>query len=131
MPNEKNKIYLTFKSTINKKPLLKIPSQFIIEIKKLSQLNQNIIIFKNIDDIIKIEQETSQIMFNNYYILLLKLKEKNEGFLIGNVKKIGDILIGTWPFNKQQEQASINNINEKFNNILKNPKDYTGICLIN
>ncbi|MFW9898157.1 MAG: hypothetical protein ACFFDO_02725 [Candidatus Thorarchaeota archaeon] len=121
---------LIFKSVISADPI-KIPSGFILELKKLSETNKNVVIFKNIDEVIKFGQESSLVSFNYYYILLFQLKNEMTGFLIGNVKRIGDILLGTWPFNKQQNQLSTEKIRESFNKVINNTYEYRKICLIN
>jgi hypothetical protein len=126
---EKN-LTLTFKSVISADPI-KIPSGFIFELKKLSETNKNVVIFKNINDVIKFGQESSLVSFNYYYILLFQLKNEMTGFLIGNVKKSGDILLGTWPFNKQQNQLSTEKIRKRFNEVINNTYEYRKICLIN
>jgi len=126
---EKN-LTLTFKSVISADPI-KIPSGFILKLKKLSETNKNVVIFKNINDVIKFGQESSLVSFNYYYILLFQLKNEMTGFLIGNVKKIGDILLGTWPFNKQQNQLSTEKIRKRFNKVINNTYEYRKICLIN
>ena len=125
---EKN-LTLTFKSVISADPI-KIPSGFILELKKLSETNKNVVIFKNIKDVIKFGQESSLVSFNYYYILLFQLKNEMTGFLIGNVKKIGDILLGTWPFNKQQNQLSTEKIRKRLNKVINNTYEYRKICLI-
>jgi hypothetical protein len=126
---EKN-LTLTFKSVISADPI-KIPSGFILKLKKLSETNKNVVIFKNINDVIKFGQDSSLVSFNYYYILLFQLKNEMTGFLIGNVKKIGDILLGIWPFNKQQNQLSTEKIRKRFNEFINNTYEYRKICLIN
>ncbi|MFX0188796.1 MAG: hypothetical protein ACFE8A_13790 [Candidatus Hodarchaeota archaeon] len=126
---EKN-LTLTFKSVFSADPI-KIPSGFILELKKLSETNKNIVIFKNINDVINFGQESYLVSFNYYYILLFQLKNEMTGFLIGNVKRIGDVLLGTWPFNKQQNQLSTEKIVKRFKKIINSPYEYRKICLIN
>jgi len=108
----------------------KIPSDFFSELKKLSDLNQNILIFKNIDEVIKLGGDISLDAVYYYNVLLFQLKNQKEGFLIGNTKKKGDILLGTWPFNKIYEDSK-NVISERLNNLLSKHDEYDKICLIN
>lgn len=126
---EKN-LTLTFKSVIYEEPI-KIPAKFILGLKKLSEINKNIVFFKNIDEITQFDQEISLISYNYYYILLFQLKNEKTGFLIGNTKKMGDILIGIWPFNREQTQISTEKIYEKLDNIINKADEYSKICLIN
>jgi len=126
---EKN-LTLTFKSVIYEEPI-KIPAKFILGLKKLSEINKNIVFFKNIDEITQFDQDISLISYNYYYILLFQLKNEKTGFLIGNTKKMGDILIGIWPFNREQTQISTEKIYEKLDNIISKAHEYSKICLIN
>ena len=126
---EKN-LTLTFKSVISDEPI-KIPSHFILELKKLSEINKNIILFKNIDEITQFGKDISLISYNYYLILLFQLKNKKTGFLIGNTKKMGNILIGIWPFNREQTQISKEKIYEKLDNIINKAHEYSKICIIN
>ncbi|MFX1395278.1 MAG: hypothetical protein ACFFAH_17185 [Promethearchaeota archaeon] len=127
--SEKN-LTLTFKSVLSEKPI-KISTRFILELKKLSETNKNIVIFKNIDHLTEYGQKSPLFSFNYYYILLFQLKKEFTGFLMGNAKKMGDILLGTWPFNSQKSQFSFEQIIKTFNHILNNTHEYSKICLIN
>ena len=120
---------LSFKGVIFD-PSIKIPSHFFSELKKLSELNQNILIFKNIDEVIKLGEDISLDAVYYYNVLLFQFKNQKEGFLIGNTKKKGDILLGTWPFNKIYEDSK-NVILDKLNNLLSKHNEYDKICLIN
>jgi len=74
-------------------------------------------------------KESSLLSYNYYFIILFTTKDdKKKGFLIGNEKKSGDILIGTWPFN---DEFSTEKIPEIINNLVKNFNEYKEICLIN
>lgn len=126
---EKN-LTLIFKSVIYEEPI-KIPAKFILGLKKLSEINKNIVFFKNIDEITQFGQDISLISYNYYYVLLFQLKNEKTGFLIGNTKKIGDILIGIWPFNREQTQISTEKIYEKLDNLINKAHEYSKICLIN
>ena len=83
---------------------------------------------KGISEVLEVGKELTTI-FNYYYILLLFYKKGNKrGLLIGNEKKKGDILIGTWPFD---DEISNKEISEIFDGLIKNIDDYKEICLIN
>ena len=114
---EKN-LTLTFKSVI-------------YGLKKLSEINKNIVIIKNIDEITQFGKDISLISYNYYFILLFQLKNKKTGFLIGNTKKMGDILIGIWPFNREQTQISKEKVYETLDTIINKAHEYSKICLIN
>ena len=60
----------------------------------------------------------------------MKLDEKKKGYLIGNVKKLGDISIGVWPFNTQLKNITHKTIIETYKDIIKNPNTYSSVCLI-
>ena len=94
---------LTFRNIIDLKPI-SIPSNYFSILKELSKKDKNIINFQNVQEVIKIGDSEQYYNFNYYIVLLFTNLEnkKKEGFLIGNVKKLGDILIGIWPFNKEQ-----------------------------
>ena len=121
---------LTFKSVLYEDPI-KIPAKYILGLKKLSEINKNIVIIKNIDAITQFGKDISLISYNFYLILLFQLKNQKTGFLIGNTKKMGNILIGIWPFNREQTQISKEKIYEKLDNIINKAHEYSKICLIN
>ena len=128
LKNKDKKMSLTFKK-INFDDPLKIPLNFFTDLKKLSESNKNILIFKNIEEVLKLgEKKLSNII--NYYILLFQVKNNKEGLLIGNTKKEGDIVIGIWPFNKKDEYSK-NQILSVFNNLIEKHTEYDEICLIN
>jgi hypothetical protein len=123
-----NLIFRGINSTTN----IKISSDLILELKKISKLNQNYIYIQNISEVIKIEKTPSSLSYTNYFIILYKLKNgTREGFLIGNEKTLGDLLIGIWPFNKQSFPRDPDNIINKLINILEDPQEYDEILLIN
>ena len=122
---------LTFKNIITEKPI-HIPNQFFSNLKKLSETNQSIIHFQNIEEVLSFGEGLPNYKFNYYIILLITYKPNNkrEGFLIGNAKKLGDILIGIWPFNNDSDVFSSDFILEKFSEILREPSKFENICLI-
>jgi len=124
------RLVLTFKGLNIDKPI-KIPTNFVLDLKKISESASNILIFKNIDDVVKISQDTSSMSFNYHYAIIFELNQTREGLLMANIKKEGDILIGKWPFSEQQPDLSDVVLREKLNHILSNYKEYANICLIN
>ena len=122
---------LTFNSIFSEKPF-NVSPHYISTIKRLSEKNQNIINFQNIEEVIKIG-EGSILYSYNYYIVILYIMKSNmkkEGFLIGNAKKFGDILIGIWPFNENISSLTSEIIVKKFDFLINHPKDFENICII-
>jgi hypothetical protein len=128
---ENKKLTLTFQK-INSTNNISIPAVITSELKNLSEKTHNIVVFQNIKDVIEIGNESSRKLYNSYYILIYTFKSnaKKEGYLIGNVKKKGDVIIGVWPFNKQIVNLSPEEILESFSNLIKEPNDYSNISLI-
>jgi len=128
---ENENLTLTFKK-VNSTKNVSVPAAVISEIKNLSEKSENIIVFQNIEEVIEIGSDSSRELYNYYYILIYTYKSavKKEGFLIGNRKKKGDVIIGVWPFNKQVEEFSAEEIHETFNNLIKKPHEYSNISLI-
>ncbi len=112
--DENKSLSLTFKSIISDKPI-NIPSQYFSSLKILTQKRKNVINFQNIREVIKSGDVTINYNFNYYIVILYTYLSdgKKEGFLIGNVKKLGDVLIGIWPFNQQYTQLTSEMILEK------------------
>ena len=54
---------------------------------------------------------------------------KKEGFLVGNLKKLGDILIGIWPFNQENISISSEHFLKQLN-LLTDGKKFKDICVI-
>ena len=123
---------LTFKS-ISFNPPLNIKSQILLEIKRLSEKSQTIVSFQNIEEVVKIGRDPSNTVYNYYIILLFTLKatDKRSGLLLGNVKNLGDLIIGIWPFNEEVQELTPETINSTLEDLVKNPNQYTNICLIN
>ena len=128
---ENKNLTLNFKNLAFKKPLT-IPSKFIQELKNLSEKSEKIIFFQNIEEVIIVGNIRPNENYNYYLIILFTLKSGGEkqGYLIGNVKNIGDIIIGIWPFNRQVPELTPEIILENYNDIIKNPGNYSKICLI-
>ena len=129
--NELDSLSLTFKNLISGK-YLTIPPQFIIELKKLTERSHNILSIQNINEVIHIGTSQTQKIFTYYYVVLFTLKEteKKLGYLIGNKKKIGDVLIGIWPFNEQHNEITLEGVHQEFANLIKKPHEYSNITLI-
>ncbi|MFX0076157.1 MAG: hypothetical protein ACFE96_11990 [Candidatus Hermodarchaeota archaeon] len=121
---------LTFKNIIREKPI-HIPSQFFSSLKSLSQKQTNVINFQNISEVVKIGDSSDKYDFNYYIVVLFTslADGEKEGFLVGNLKKLGDILIGIWPFNKESNSLSSGLIFDKLNQLTAGIK-FKDICVI-
>ena len=68
----------------------------------------------------------------NYYIVVLYTSltdGKKEGFLVGNMKKLGDVLIGIWPFNQESTAFSSDNFLKQLK-LLTESNKFKDICAI-
>lgn len=128
---ENKNLTLSFKHLAFENPL-SIRAKSIIELKKLSETNQHIINFQNIEEVLIIGNPVDDLIYNYYLVILFSLKkdEKKTGYLIGNIKKLGDVIIGVWPFNSQLKDTTGKKILEIYNDIIENPHNYSNICLI-
>jgi len=120
---------LTFKRIFSQKPI-HIPSHYFSTLRNLSEKSGRITNFQNIQEVIKIGEAVEPYSFNYYIIIIFKTlsDEKMEGFLIGNAKKLGDLLIGVWPFNQATNYSSEITL-EKLDELAKE-KDLDKIGLI-
>jgi hypothetical protein len=121
---------LTFKNIIQEKPI-NIPSQFFSSLKTLSQKQPSVINFQNIREVVKIGDQNAIYDFK-YYIVVLYTSladGKKEGFLVGNLKKLGDILIGIWPFNQENISISSEHFLKQLN-LLTDGNKFKDICVI-
>jgi hypothetical protein len=121
---------LTFKNIVQDKPI-NVSSQFFSSLKTLSQKQASVINFQNIREVVKIGDSSNNYDFN-YYIVILYTNitdGKKEGFLVGNLKKLGDILIGVWPFNQENTSISAEHILNKLDS-LTNSNKYKDISVI-
>ena len=128
---ENKNLTLSFKNLDFEKPI-SLPVKFILELKKLSEKNQQIINFQNIEEVLIIGNPTVDYSYNYYLVILYTIKSDGNkiGYLIGNVKKLGDVIIGIWPFNTQLKDLTRKKVLEIYDDIIKNPNKYSNICLI-
>ncbi len=121
---------LTFKNVIQEKPI-HIPSQFFSSLKLLSQKQTSVINFQNIREVVKIGASNANYDFNYYIVVLFTslTDGEKEGFLVGNLKKLGDILIGIWPFNQESTSISSEPILKKLK-LLTEDNKFKDICVI-
>jgi len=128
---ENKNLTLSFK-ILNFENPLSIHAKSILELKKLSETNQHIINFQNIEEVLIIGNPIVDYIYNYYLVILFSLKSdgKKTGYLIGNIKKLGDIIIGVWPFNSELKNTTGQKILETYNDIIENPRNYSNICLI-
>ena len=128
---ENKNLTLSFKNLEFEKPVT-IPTKFILELKKISEKNNHIINFQNIEEVLIIGNPIVDYPYNYYLIILYTVKSdaKKIGYLIGNVKNIGDIIIGIWPFNIHIKDITDDKIINTFNEIIENPDKFSSICLI-
>ena len=121
---------LTFKDVFSDNQI-QISSQFFTTLRVLSQKESNVVHFQNIKEVIKIGNPSIKIEIN-YYIAILytRLNDgKKEGFLIGNIKNMGDILIGEWPYDEENVSNSKDLYLQKLD-LLTNSSKYNNICVI-
>jgi len=128
---ENKNLTLSFKNLDFEKPL-SIPAKFILELKKISEKNNQVINFQNIEEVLIIGNPTFEYSYNYYLVILYTIKSdgKKIGYLIGNVKNLGDIIIGVWPFNIYPKDITEEKVLETYYDIIKNPNKYSSICLI-
>lgn len=126
---ENKNLTLSFKDLGAKNPIT-IPAKFILELKNLSEKNDKVVYFQNIEEVIIVGDVKANYSFNYYLVILFISKGEKQGYLIGNIKKFGDIIIGVWPFNQQLSKMTPETIHKNYNNIIKNPDNFSKICLI-
>lgn len=127
--SENTNLTLSFKD-INVKNPLTIPAKLILELKNLSSQNDEVISFQNIEEVIVVGNVETKFSYNYYLVILFTSNGEKQGHLIGNVKNLGDVLIGVWPFNHELSNINPEIIHEKYTNIIKNPEKFSKICLI-
>lgn len=126
---ENKNLTLSFKDLGAKNPIT-IPAKFILELKNLSEKNDKVVYFQNIEEVIIVGNVKTNYSFNYYLVILFTSNGEKQGYLIGNIKKFGDIIIGVWPFNQQLSKMTPETIHKNYNNIIKNPSNFSKICLI-
>lgn len=128
---EKKNLSLSFLNIISEKRI-EIPNNLILKLKHLSEKKKTIINFQNIEEVILLGNPKSNYIFNFYLVILytLKLKGKQQGYLIGNVKKWGYLIIGVWPFNIELSTITEDDILKNLKDIVNNLTKYSKICLI-
>lgn len=128
---ENKNLTLSFKNVSFSNPIT-IPTRFIDELKRLSEHHNNIVYFQNIEEVITVGEITQSYNYNYFLAILYILKKdgKKQGYLIGNVKNLGDIIIGIWPFDQDDNQLTPERILENYVNIINKPENYSNVCLI-
>lgn len=128
---ENKNLTLNFRDLNFEKPLT-IPSELILKLKDRSDKSEKIIYFQNIEEVITVGNTISDIDYNYYLVVLFTLNSTGEkqGYLIGNVKNLGDIILGIWPFNYQVSSLTPKNVRDKYKDLLNNPENYNKICVI-
>ncbi|MFW9987478.1 MAG: hypothetical protein ACFFC3_02375 [Candidatus Odinarchaeota archaeon] len=128
---ENKNLTLSFKNLNFNNPL-SISELSLLELKNLNEKNQQTIKFQNIEEVLIIGKPTVDYIFNYYFVLLFSTEsdKRKMGYLIGNVKNLGDIIIGIWPFNINNNEITEEKILITYNDIIKNPENYSVICLI-
>ena len=121
---------LTFKDIFSDNQI-QIPSQFFTTLRVVSQKESNVVQFQNIKEVIKIGNPSNKIEINYYIAILYTYLNdgKKEGFLVGNIKNMGDMLIGEWPYNEE----SASNLKELYLqklDLLTNSSKFNNICVI-
>lgn len=121
---------LTFKNIIQEKPI-SVPSELFSSLKLITQKHTSVITFQNIREVVKIGDFNTNYDFNYYIVILFtSLKDgKKEGFLVGNLKKQGDVLIGIWPFNQEITSFSSEHFLKKLELLTDNNR-FKDICVI-
>lgn len=128
---EYKNLSLSFKEINTEKPIV-IPQRIILELKTLSEKDNKVANFQNIEEVIIVGDKRINLTINYYLIFLFTIKSNNkkQGYLIGNIKNMGDTIIGVWPFNQQDSYLTLETVLESYDDILKNPDKYSKICLI-
>ncbi|MFW9824974.1 MAG: hypothetical protein ACFFE4_18680 [Candidatus Thorarchaeota archaeon] len=126
---ENKNLTLSFKD-LNLENPIPIPAKLIIQLKNLNTRDNNVIVFQNIEEVIVVGNVESKFSYNYYLLILFTSNGEKQGHLIGNVKKLGDILIAIWPFNLDYSNITSEKIHEIYNNMIKNPEKFDNLCII-
>jgi len=126
---EESSLSLTFNNIISDKYINM--THYITSIKNMSDLYENIINFQNIEEVIIMGANSHLLLFNYYIVILVThIDEKKEGFLIGNTKKLGDLLLGSWPFSQNTIEKQSEKILKSLDEIISNYVNIKKISLI-
>ncbi|TES98488.1 MAG: hypothetical protein E3J90_05825 [Promethearchaeota archaeon] len=122
---------LTFKDIFSNNQI-QISSQFFSTLRLASQKESNVVHFQNIKEVIKIGNPSIKIEINYYKVILYTFLNdgKKEGLLIGNIKNMGDMLIGKWPYNEELVSDSKDLYLGKLD-LLTNSSKFDNISVIN
>jgi hypothetical protein len=126
---ENKNLTLSFKD-LNLENPIPIPATLITQLKNLNTRDNNVIVFQNIEEVIVVGNAESKFSYNYYLVILFTSNGEKQGHLIGNVKKLGDILIAIWPFNLDYSNITSEKIHEIYNSMIKNPEKFDNLCLI-
>ncbi len=127
---ENRNLTLSFKNLEFNNPI-SLPNRFR-EFRDTSGSIGHVMNFQNIEEVLIIGNPSVEYSYNYYLVILCTSKEdgKKRGFLIGNVKNLGDIIIGVWPFNMHLNNLTRENVLNSFKDIIENPDKFNSICLI-
>jgi hypothetical protein len=128
---ENKNLTLSFRN-LNFNTPIAISSKNINKLKNISEKSKKFIIFQNIEDVFIIGNPSNDYSYNYFLVVLYTLKNNGlrGGFLIGNVKTLGDLIIGIWPFNIKIKDVALKKVLDDFNSLIENPDIYSNICLI-
>ncbi len=124
---------LTFEGLSLKDPV-RVDPNFIIQIKELADKRKHYIFFQNIEEVLQLGKHSQKRKFNYFYVLLYTTKSdiSRKGVLIGNVKSIGDIIIGIWPIDfKLKKRFDLKDLFSELNQINNYPDNFLNITLLN
>ena len=127
---ESRNLTLSFKNLEFSTPV-SLPNKFR-EFRDISVNSDHVMSFQNIEEVLIIGNPSVEYSYNYFLVILYTSKadgEKN-GFLIGNVKNLGDVIIGVWPFNKELNNITEENVLNSLKDVIENPDKFSSICLI-
>lgn len=127
------KLNLTF-SNLPSTSIFRVPSSLIIELKDIMEESKldspQLINFQNIEEVLILgnsEPET----YNYFIVILFEPKgSKKRGYLIGNLKNQGDLVIGYWPFTDDDSEFSEETIITQLEDLIQKPDLFDNIALI-
>lgn len=127
---ENRNLTLSFKNLEFSTPI-SLPNKFR-EFREISVNTDHVMSFQNIEEVLIIGNPSVEYSYNYFLVILYTFKAdgKKNGFLIGNVKNLGDVIIGIWPFNKELNNITEENVLNSLKDIIENPDKFSSICLI-